>query len=360
MIWPIIFSLSTALADEPVLENIASARASISQTERQQREVLSQLFTINKKIKQIATTQARLSEKMFAQEATVKALAQEVRELEGKSDQHREMLNRRLRRLYEGRSQTGFQWLFSAQTPLELEQHRRYLKKMVDSDHHYLKLYLANLGSVKQKRDQLKGKVARLLQMQKGVKAQETLLAREQKEKSRLMGQLNAVRDSRLGELKDLREKHQDLSEALSLAFFEHKGNLPAPVEARPTREYGAFVDPAFRFRLMLKGFFYSGTAQSAVKSVFAGKVVFAQALPGFGKTVIVDHGDNYYTVYAFASKLAVHKGAEVREGETLAWAGARSPLFGPGLYFEIRHFTEAIDPRGWIKEPVIKTANTF
>lgn len=360
MIWPIIFSLATAMADEPALENIASARASISQTERERREVLSQLFTINQKIKSIAAKHAHLNESMFAQEAAVRGLAQEVQELEGKSDQHREMLNRRLRQLYQGRSQNNFQWLFSARTPLELEQHQRYLKKMVDSDHRYLKLYLTNLGSLKQKRDQLKSKVARLLQMQKGVQAQELLLAHEQKQKSRLVGQLNAVRDSRLGELKDLRKKHQDLSEALSLAFFERKGSLPSPTEGRPAREYGAFVDPAFRFRLMHKGYFYSGTAQTAVKSVFAGKIVFAEALPGFGKTVIVDHGDNYYTVYAFASKIAVHKGAEVREGETLGWAGARSPLFGPGLYFEIRHFTEAIDPRGWIKEPVIKTANTF
>jgi septal ring factor EnvC (AmiA/AmiB activator) len=52
-----------------------------------------------------------------------------------------------------------------------------------------------------------------------------------------------------------------------------------------------------------------------------------------------------------------VREGEKVREGHVVAVSGGISPLFGPGLYFEIRHFTDAIDPRPWIKESVIKTA---
>jgi septal ring factor EnvC (AmiA/AmiB activator) len=107
----------------------------------------------------------------------------------------------------------------------------------------------------------------------------------------------------------------------------------------------------------MHKGMFFAAKANSQVTCIAEGTVVLAGSLPGYGKSVIVDHGDNYYSVYAFASQLKVKEGAKIKEGETLALAGGVSPLFGPGLYFEIRHFTDAIDPRRWIKEPIIKTA---
>ena len=84
-----------------------------------------------------------------------------------------------------------------------------------------------------------------------------------------------------------------------------------------------------------------------------------ATLLPNFGRTVILDHGDSYYSVYAFVSQLKVHEGDQVREGDVLAVSGSYSPLFGPGLYFEIRHFTDAIDPKPWIKDAGMKTANS-
>jgi septal ring factor EnvC (AmiA/AmiB activator) len=116
-------------------------------------------------------------------------------------------------------------------------------------------------------------------------------------------------------------------------------------------------VDPQFRFHLTHKGLFYAAPQSTSIHAVFDGKVVFADQLPGYGRTLIVDHGDNYYSVYAFAQLLKVQAGAQIHEGAVLGLSGKGSPLFGPGLYFEIRHFTDAIDPRPWIKDSVIETA---
>ncbi len=107
----------------------------------------------------------------------------------------------------------------------------------------------------------------------------------------------------------------------------------------------------------MHKGQFYKVAPGVTIHSVAEGTVAMAGTLPGYGKTVIIDHGDNYYSVYAFNQSLKVREGQKITEGTILAVSGGSSPLFGPGLYFEIRHFTDAIDPHSWIKDSVIKTA---
>ncbi len=353
----LIFSL-VAWAEEPTDDTIRETRSSISETEREQREQLAHLFVINQKIKDIAKKRAILNDRLLSQEAAVRSLAQDVSEIEEKSDKHKSMLNKRLRQLYQGRKRNELEWLFSAQTPVELERNHRFLRRMIDSDHKYVKEYLAHLDLLLKKKRELSGQVAKLMGMQKGVQAQERELSEQMRNKSKLVAELRKVKDSKLSQLKTLRTFAANGTPIdLEYAFFERKGSLKRPIDAALAREYGTFVDPQFRFRLMHKGNFYSAAKPAPINAVFSGRVALARQIPGFGQTVILDHGDNYYSVYAFASQLKVREGASVNEGEPIALSGTDSPLFGPGLYFEIRHFTDAIDPRPWIKESVIKTA---
>lgn len=343
-----------------VIEKIQDTRASISEDERKQREALSHLFVINKKIRDIASKQERLNQKILGQEGTVRSIAQEVQGLESRAESHKLMLNKRLRQLYQERGQNGFQWLFSAQSPIELERNHRFLKRMIDSDHRQLKLYLASLHDLQKKRGELKKMVTRLAVFQKQAKAQEAELTTEMRAKAKFIAELDTAKDKKISQLKGLRRQARDPASKINYAFFERKGLLHAPTDLAVMRDYGTYVDPNFKFRLTHKGWFYSSSVPAEVRSIFHGRVAVADSLPGLGKTVIVDHGDNYYSVYAFASTLKVRAGATVQEGDVVALSGKASPLFGPGLYFEIRHFTDAIDPRPWIKDSVIKTADNI
>lgn len=85
----------------------------------------------------------------------------------------------------------------------------------------------------------------------------------------------------------------------------------------------------------------------AAVRSVAAGHVVFADRYDAYGLTVIVDHGDRYYSVYANLG------GTDARVGDKIA-AGARvgtSPSAGQSeaVYFEIRRGSVPEDPGPWL-----------
>lgn len=355
MSWAAAFILSHLVWAEPD-NSITETRTSISETERQQREALAHLFLINKRIKDIAQQKARFQDRLYSREAAVRETAQDVLELEKRSDEQRDLLAARLRQLYQSRSQKELAWIFSAQSPVELDRNRRYLRKMVDSDHRQLNDYLHQLRSLQKKRVQLAGMVRNLLALQKEAQTQEHQLTEQMREKSKLVGELRRAKDSQISTLKSLRANSGE-ADPLDFAFFERKGTLRPPIEAKMIREFGTFVDPDYRYRLMYKGHFYSAPTEQPVTAVFSGKVALAEKVPGYGPCVIVDHGDNYYSVYAFASRLNVRAGASIKEGDVVAYSGRSSPLFGPGLYFEIRHFADAIDPRPWIKDSGIKTA---
>lgn len=85
------------------------------------------------------------------------------------------------------------------------------------------------------------------------------------------------------------------------------------------------------------------------VHAVAPGMVVYSQWLRGFGNLIIVDHGAQFMTVYAYNQSLQKQVGDKVRAGETIAAVGATGGQVESGLYFEIRHQGAPVDPAQWL-----------
>lgn len=82
-----------------------------------------------------------------------------------------------------------------------------------------------------------------------------------------------------------------------------------------------------------------------SVKAARAGEVTLAGTVQGYGETVILKHDDGTETLYAHSSRLLVHKGQRVRQGEEIAKVGSTGHSTGPHLHFEIIVNNKAYDP---------------
>jgi murein DD-endopeptidase MepM/ murein hydrolase activator NlpD len=87
--------------------------------------------------------------------------------------------------------------------------------------------------------------------------------------------------------------------------------------------------------------------ARSQVRAVYAGRVGFADRYGAYGRIVIVDHGDHYYTVSGNLGSIDVRVGDEVSAGERIGTVGDDGA--GPMLYFELRHGSQTIAPASWL-----------
>ena len=126
--------------------------------------------------------------------------------------------------------------------------------------------------------------------------------------------------------------------------FTQAKGRLRRPVSGNVTGRYGSAQPDGG----IWKGLFISSATGQSVKSVYAGKVIYTGPLQGYGNTVIVDQGEGYFAVYGSLADINVRSGSEIKGGQSLGSTG-RHESGQDGLYFEIRHIRQPVNPSAWI-----------
>ncbi|HSB05980.1 MAG TPA: peptidoglycan DD-metalloendopeptidase family protein [Thermodesulfobacteriota bacterium] len=85
------------------------------------------------------------------------------------------------------------------------------------------------------------------------------------------------------------------------------------------------------------------------IRAVLPGKVLYADWFKGFGNVMIIDHGDQTFTVSGYCSQLLKKVGDVVAQGESVALVGSAGSLKGPCLYFEIRYKGKPQNPMEWL-----------
>ncbi|WP_171266850.1 murein hydrolase activator EnvC family protein [Oceanidesulfovibrio marinus] len=122
------------------------------------------------------------------------------------------------------------------------------------------------------------------------------------------------------------------------------KGRMPWPVERGNVRiGFKASANPPHR------GVGLAVHEGEPVRAVAFGKVVHTDTMRGYGKVVVLVHGEEYYSLYAYLAETKVDLGEEVEAGQEIGTAGYFPELKGPGLYFELRFHQKAINPKAWL-----------
>ncbi len=134
-------------------------------------------------------------------------------------------------------------------------------------------------------------------------------------------------------------------------AFSKLKGKLVWPVRGKLLAKFGAMRHERFGTLTFNSGIDIRANEGQEIVAAAAGQVEFVDWLAGYGKTVILSHGNGYYTVYGHASRILVAPGDRVGGGDGIALAGSTESLRGDCLHFELRQGGQAIDPIPWLRK---------
>lgn len=129
--------------------------------------------------------------------------------------------------------------------------------------------------------------------------------------------------------------------------FGAMRGKLRLPTNGTVASRFGAQRDEA---GTSWRGIFIRAAEGAEVHAVAAGTVVFSDWLRGFGNLLIVDHGDDFLSIYGNNQSLLRGAGQAVKNGETIATVGSTGGNPEPGLYFELRHRGQPFDPLNWTR----------
>jgi|GEM_PF-1501104 len=128
--------------------------------------------------------------------------------------------------------------------------------------------------------------------------------------------------------------------------FSSRRGSLPHPVDGGFLHRFGS--QRGGGLQAQWRGEVFEVGDDAAVRAVHPGQAVYADWMRGYGFLVILDHGEGYLTLYGNNRELLARQGQQVTAGDVIAQAGATSTVIAPGLYFELRHEGETLNPRPW------------
>lgn len=147
--------------------------------------------------------------------------------------------------------------------------------------------------------------------------------------------------------IETLKNLQEDIKQQLTFEGLKStKGKLKWPSRGRLKHKFGQRKYG----KLKWKGVLINAKEGASVTTIHNGKVVFADWLKGFGWVIVIDHGKGFMSLYGHNQALLKSVGEEVSQGELIALVGQSGGQENPGLYFEIRHKGQAINPTKWCK----------
>ncbi|HYN20422.1 MAG TPA: peptidoglycan DD-metalloendopeptidase family protein, partial [Thermoanaerobaculia bacterium] len=188
----------------------------------------------------------------------------------------------------------------------------------------------------------------RLQTLQRSARSTERRLTELQKDESRLNGLLASLERARREEL--ARGALRGAVSTPGSITTADLGKLAWPVEGAIVYKFGRDTLPSGGI-IRWNGVGIAAGVGTPVKAVEAGKARLVGQFGTYGLTVVVEHGNGYYSVYSHLESAGVKLGASISKGGTIGTVGGQNSDYGPHLHFEIRGENQiALDPTTWLR----------
>lgn len=337
-----------------VEKTLAQTYQSKSKEEKQLRDIDKKLGASSKKLKS-------LDRKLSATEKSIKQLQQQQTGLQADINDQKSLLAEQIRSAYLMGKQQRVKMLLNQQQPDRMSrvmQYYDYFNQARLDNVSMLEQDIQRLSIVEETLATEKRTFASFVAAKR--KENQTLQESKAQRKS-ILAKLSKKIKTSSQELVELKENEKRLSNLLASIqqaiidipvlsqenkpFKNLKGHLHWPVKGRLSKRFGSK-----RKSGRYDGVVISASEGTTIRSVSHGRVVYASWLRGYGLLLIVDHGSNYMSLYAFNEGLYKEVGDWVETGETLATVGVSGGQSQASLYFSIRKNGKPVNPIHWCR----------
>jgi septal ring factor EnvC (AmiA/AmiB activator) len=349
---------------EKLDEEIEQTRRQLRQATDQEVDILSHLnridYGIDKANRRIASNRSKLKDLEKKIQTNREAHKKLVKEIEV----NEAYAAKRLVALYKMGQLGSIQFLASSDSVYEMLQRKAYLEKLLLHDETHRKELTEDRSRLKQVLDQLNEQKVYQRQIETEIEAELRTLSGKKKQRIGVLAEIRTKKSAQLAALDSLQKAAETLEQTIDTlnreaealpqnvaihSFEELKGLLKMPVKGKIVNLFGPYQDTRFNVTVFRSGIDIKTRAGSTIQTVYSGRVLYADWFKGYGNMMIIDHGGNYYTVYAHLQEMFKRKGDHVNTGEDIATVGNTGSIIGPALHFEVRHHGKPLDPMLWI-----------
>ncbi|MEH2147341.1 murein hydrolase activator EnvC family protein [Nostoc sp.] len=144
-------------------------------------------------------------------------------------------------------------------------------------------------------------------------------------------------------------EEAQAKTNSRTSIIIRGTGVMAYPSDASTSSPFGWRVHPILGYRRFHAGLDFAASYGSKIRAADSGRVIFAGWYGGYGRAVIIDHGNGMTTLYGHTSELYVSEGQAVERGQAIAAVGSTGFSTGPHLHFEVRRNGTPVDPANYL-----------
>lgn len=352
---------------EDLREAIQDSRERVTTHEADERAFLDQLEEVDKRLRSVTSERNRARKQVEQSRLRLKEVEPKLAAASEVLAQTQRALTARAVALYRGGEVGPLRVLFSAESLPDLLARASALRLLVRHDADLVDRF----GRERDKLDALRNEAAQVIETREAASKKLDRLARElaaeRKGKGAILARVRTDRTTERGLLLELEQAAQALEETIRTlgrradrsgssgvgnGLQASKGSLLRPVDAQITEGFGRVIDPEFGTKTFRSGVDFAAEAGTRVRCVAPGVVRFAGWFRGYGRIVIVDHGEGFHTISGHLDEIDVEVEQQVRESEVLGTVGETGSLGGPSLYFEVRSNGDPVDPEEWLRPP--------
>jgi len=346
---------------QEILAKIQTQKKMVESFSQKEKEIIDGLNEIDFTLNKVRLNAASLSKEAIELEKKIGGLNTERSALAKEIEFNREYAGKRLKALYKmnmiGRLDAA--GLPSSVFDFFLQQNS--MKRIIISDFDVLEKQGDDLEQFEILESELKKEVELKTKLEADLNDQIRINKKETLKKELILKEIQKKKRLSLAAVDALREAEVQLDNQIASfqkgeivpkspsSFSNYKGRLKPPVRGKIISKFGPSSTGDYKSFTFQKGIDIKVERGEPVKSIFKGEVMFAQWLKGYGNLMIIDHGDNYYTLYAHVEEIFKIKGESVKTDEVIATAGDTGSIKGMCLHFEVRHHGKPENPMKWL-----------
>ena len=340
-------------------DGIDGKQVQIESAKDQQRDLLDELAQIDTKLLAQLNKLRDLEEKMQQQKKLIANKEQALQESQDAKQLVQSHLQRRIKAYYKMGEIGAANVAFSTESMPRMLKFRDSFASLIDYDKKLINVYRKSIDELQQAKNTLNLEKAVLDDFitatkkeqvtSNTIKLDKEVLLNQIKNQKNLYEQAVKEMEKASGSLANSLDKLKRKNELFDQGFLLDKGKHPAPIQGRVVALYGQQRENRLGIKGKTTGITIATQGVKRVSAIFEGEICYASYLYGYGNTIIIDHGFQYFSIISRLEKLLVKEGDKVEQGDLIALTGDTAMLMEEGIFFEIRLGSEPMDPLAWL-----------